>query len=135
MNIGTVAVRSGVPPKTIRYYESVGLIPSADRAPNGYRVYDEVDVQTLRFIQRARDLGFSVEDVASLLALWRDRNRASAEVKGLALRRIEHVERKILKLETIKRALLDLAERCHGDDRPDCPILEQLAGANPREPV
>lgn len=128
MNIGTVSARSDVSPKTIRYYESVGLIPTAERAANGYRVYDEIDVQTLRFIQRARSLGFSVEQVANLLALWRDKNRTSAEVKALALKRIEYVERKIRELETILRAVVDLAERCHGDDRPDCPILDELAG-------
>ena len=130
MNIGTAAAKSGVPPKTIRYYESIGLIPSADRAANQYRVYNDVDVQTLRFIQRARGLGFSVEDVASLLALWQDRNRASAEVKALALKRIEHVERKMRALESMRRALLELAEKCQGDDRPECPILDELAGAN-----
>ncbi len=128
MNIGTVAAESGVPPKTIRYYESVGLVPSAKRAPNGYRVYDEIDVQTLLFIQRARSLGFTVNEVANLLTLWRDRNRTSAEVKALALRRIDQVDRKIRELDTLKRALLDLAERCYGDERPDCPILEELAG-------
>ena len=130
MNIGTIAERSGVAPKTIWYYESIGLIRSAERAPNGYRVYDELDVHTLRFIQRARSLGFTVDQVANLLALWRDRNRASAEVKALALKRIDQIEKKILELDSLKRALHDLAERCHGDDRPDCPILEELAGTH-----
>lgn len=128
MHIGNVAERSGVPAKTIRYYESVGLIPSAARAANGYRVYDELDLRALQFIQRARSLGFSVSEVASLLALWRDRSRASAEVKRLAQNRIAHVERKIEELQMLKRALLDLAERCQGDDRPDCPIIDELAG-------
>lgn len=128
MHIGNVAERSGVPAKTIRYYESVGLIPSAARAANGYRVYDELDLRALQFIQRARSLGFSVSEVASLLALWRDRSRASAEVKRLAQKRIAHVERKIEELQMLKCALLDLAERCQGDDRPDCPIIDELAG-------
>jgi MerR family transcriptional regulator, copper efflux regulator len=127
MHIGNVAERSGVPAKTIRYYESIGLIPSATRTGNGYRVYDELDLRTLQFIKRARGLGFPVNEVASLLALWHDRSRASAEVKQLAQKRIAHVERKIEELQTIKRALLDLAERCHGDDRPDCPIIDELA--------
>lgn len=128
MHIGIVAERSGVPAKTIRYYESVGLIPSAARAANGYRVYDELDLRALQFIQRARSLGFSVSEVASLLALWRDRSRASAEAKRLAQERIAHVERKIEELQMLKRALLDLAERCQGDDRPGCPIIDELAG-------
>jgi MerR family transcriptional regulator, copper efflux regulator len=128
MHIGNVAERSGVPAKTIRYYESIGLIPSAARTPNGYRIYDDLDLRTLQFIQRARSLGFPVSEVASLLALWHDRSRASAEVKLLAQKRIAHVERKIEELQAIKRALLDLAERCQGDNRPDCPIIDELAG-------
>ena len=127
MKIGSVAERSGVPPKTIRYYESIGLIRSADRGPNGYRTYDDVDAQTLRFIQRARSLGFSISEVANLLELWRDKDRTSAEIKALALKRIDEVNRKILELETLKIALVDLAERCQGDDRPDCPIIDELA--------
>ena len=127
MNIGTVATKSGVPPKTIRYYESVGLIPSAARTANGYRTYGDIDIQTLRFIQRARSLGFSVGDVASLLALWRDKNRASADIKALVLRQIEAIDRKVEALETMRRALRDLAEKCHGDDRPECPILAEPA--------
>jgi MerR family copper efflux transcriptional regulator len=128
MHIGNVAERSGVPAKTIRYYESIGLIPSATRTGNGYRVYDELELRTLQFIKRARSLGFPVSEVASLLALWQDRGRASAEVKQLAQKRIAHVERKIEELQMIKRALLDLAERCQGDHRPECPIIDDLAG-------
>lgn len=127
MNIGTVATQSGVPPKTIRYYESVGLIPSPARAANGYRTYGDIDVQTLRFIHRARGLGFSVGDVAGLLALWRDKTRASADIKALVLRQIGTLDRKVQALETMRRVLLDLAEKCHGDDRPECPILDELA--------
>jgi len=127
MNIGTVAELSGVRAKTIRYYEEIGLIPSAVRGDNGYRAYGPSDVETLRFVQRARSLGFSVRDVASLLALWRDKDRASGDVKKLALDQIKAVEERIAQLESIRRTLVDLTERCHGDDRPDCPILEDLA--------
>jgi MerR family copper efflux transcriptional regulator len=128
MNIGTVARTSGVPTKTIRYYESIGLIPPANRGDNGYRNYDQMDVETLRFIHRARRLGFSVKDVGNLLALWQDKNRASADVKAFALRHIEEVERRITELESIRQTLLDLTKRCHGDNRPNCPIIEDLAG-------
>lgn len=127
MNIGQAADRSGVPAKTIRYYESIGLIPEAGRTASGYRAYDRKDVETLRFVQRARSLGFSVRDVGNLLALWRDRSRASAEVKRVALDHIGEIERKIAELEAMRRTLLELTQRCHGDDRPDCPILEELA--------
>lgn len=127
MNIGQVAAASGVPAKTIRYYESIGLIPPAGRTAAGYRAYGRNEVETLRFIQRARSLGFPVKDVASLLALWQDRSRASADVKALALKHVEEIERKIAELESMRRLLLDLTCRCQGDDRPDCPILEELA--------
>lgn len=127
MNIGQAADRSGVPAKTIRYYESIGLIPEAGRTASGYRAYDRKDVETLRFVQRARSLGFSVRDVGNLLALWRDRSRASAEVKRVALDHIGEIERKIVELEAMRRTLLELTQRCYGDDRPDCPILEELA--------
>ena len=130
MNIGSVARKTGVSTKTIRYYESIGLIPPAVRSDNGYRHYAQRDVETLRFIQRARHLGFSVKDVTGLLALWHDRNRASADVKALALRQVADVERRIGELETLRRTLLDLTDRCHGDDRPDCPILEDLAAGD-----
>lgn len=128
MNIGQVAGASGVPAKTIRYYESVGLIPPAGRTAAGYRAYGRKDVETLRFIQRARSLGFAVKDVANLLALWRDRTRASGDVKAVALNHIAEIEQKIAELESMRRVLLDLTCKCHGDDRPDCPILEELAG-------
>lgn len=127
MNIGTVARRTGVPARTIRYYESIGLMPPASRSENGYRAYTSRDMEALRFIQRARNLGFSIRDVADLLALWRDTSRASADVKSVAMRHIEEVERRIAELESIRRTLLDLTHRCHGDDRPDCPILDDLA--------
>ena len=127
MNIGTAAETTGVPAKTIRYYESIGLIPPAPRAENGYRHYTEFDVETLRFVQHSRRLGFSVKDVGNLLELWGDKDRSSADVKALALQQISEVEQRIKELETIRRTLIDLTERCHGNDRPECPILEDLA--------
>lgn len=130
MNIGAAARQSGVPAKTIRYYESVGLITHAERTAAGYRVYDHRDVETLRFVQRARSLGFSVDDVGSLLALWHDRQRSSAEVKALARRRVDDIDRKIAELTEMRATLTDLMQRCHGDQRPDCPILSGLAGVS-----
>jgi len=129
MNIGEVAGKSGVPAKTIRYYEDVGLIPPARRTESGYRDYDDRDLATLRFVQRARSLGFSVKDVGALLALWHDNARASAEVKALAADHVSEIDRKLAELKSMRRTLVDLMERCHGDDRPDCPILDDLARA------
>ncbi len=128
MNIGQVANHSGVNAKTIRYYESIGLIPEASRTGSGYRSYGGKDVDLLRFIHHSRNLGFSVKDVGRLLDLWRDQNRASADVKALALSHIAEVDRKIDELQKIRDTLTHLSQRCHGDDRPDCPILEELAG-------
>jgi len=127
MNIGTVAEKSGVPPETIRYYESIGLIASADRLPNGYRRYDEIDMHTLHFIKRARSLGFSVDEVRALLDLWRDRGRSSASVKDLAAEHLKALDLKIAELMSMRRTLGNLIERCRGDHRPDCPILDDLA--------
>lgn len=131
MNIGQAAERSGVSAKTIRYYEEIRLIPEATRTESGYRTYSEKDVATLRFIQHARGLGFSVKDVSRLLDLWRNKGRASADVKALALAHVEAVNRKIEELKRMRDTLLHLTHRCHGDSRPDCPILEELA----KEPV
>lgn len=128
MTIGEAAARSGVPAKTIRYYESIGLIAPAARSGGGYRVYDAREVETLRFVQRARSLGFSIEQVSALLALWRDRGRASADVKAMAGSQVEAIDRKIAELQGMRDTLVHLMERCHGDRRPDCPILEDLAG-------
>lgn len=128
MNIGTVARETGIPSKTIRYYESIGLIPPARRGDNGYRRYERTDVETLRFIQRARNLGFPLQDVAQLLGLWRDRERSSADVKSLALKHIADIEHRINELEGMRATLQDLTKRCQGDHRPDCPILRELAG-------
>jgi Cu(I)-responsive transcriptional regulator len=123
MNIGTAAARSGVPAKTIRYYEEIGLMPKPDRTAAGYRAYREADVEILR----ARSLGFAVKDVSGLLTLWRDRERASADVRRIAQGHMAEVERKIAELEAIRHTLQSLIERCHGDDRPDCPILDELS--------
>ena len=128
MNIGAAARASGVPAKTIRYYEEIGLIEAAARSGGNYRVYAERDVETLRFIQRARSLGFSVGEVAELLALWRDRSRSSRQVKALASRHLQDIDGKITALKSMRDTLNELIERCHGDARPDCPILADLAG-------
>lgn len=128
MNISEAAAQSGLPAKTIRYYEEIGLAAPAIRRANGYRDYAERDVHTLKFLSRARDLGFSVAACRALAALYTDRNRKSADVKALAQTRIADIDRKIAELQAMRAALQHLAERCHGDDRPDCPILEDLAG-------
>ncbi|OHV79897.1 Cu(I)-responsive transcriptional regulator [Ensifer sp. LCM 4579] len=128
MNIGDVARASGVSAKMIRYYETIGLIPPASRSQSGYRSYGDNDVHTLRFIRRARDLGFTVEQMADLLALWHDRSRASAEVKKIALDQVKLLERKADELKAMSRTLKHLAAHCHGDARPDCPILDDLSG-------
>lgn len=132
MNIGAAAKRSGVPAKTIRYYESVKLIQAAGRRENGYRDYGDQDVETLRFIHRARSLGFSVKEVADLLALWQDRNRASADVRRMAERHVAEVDARIEELRSLRATLTRLIDQCHGDDRPDCPILETLSTGQDR---
>lgn len=127
MNIGQASKASGVSQRMIRHYEAIGLIPKAPRRESGYRDYDDRDVHTLRFIARSRDLGFPIEEIGKLLALWQDRGRASAEVKALALARVEELRRKERELAEMRRTLEHLAKTCHGDDRPDCPIIESLA--------
>jgi Cu(I)-responsive transcriptional regulator len=127
MNIGQAASASGVPAKTIRYYESIGLLKPAPRSEGGYRVYGETDLRVLKFIQRARSLGFSVKDVGNLLLLWSDRERSSSDVKAVALRHVEEIDRKLVELQSMRDTLIDLTHCCHGDDRPDCPIIEDLA--------
>lgn len=129
MNIGEAAKRSGLSTKTIRFYEDIGLVPAAGRDPNGYRRYGEREVHRLRFVHRARSLGFTVDECRELLALYGDRARASADVKALAVARIRDIERKIAELEAMKATLQHLAERCHGDARPECPILDDLAAS------
>jgi MerR family copper efflux transcriptional regulator len=131
MTISEVATRTDVPAKTIRYYEDIGLIEPPERLENRYRTYDETDVQTLRFIHRARSLGFPLKDIAALLALYRDRERASREVKRLALKHVAELDRKIAEMTAIRNTIAGLAERCHGDDRPECPILAELEATAP----
>jgi Cu(I)-responsive transcriptional regulator len=126
MTIGEAAARSGVPPKTIRYYEEAGIIKPAARGENRYRAYGEPDVHTLRFIHRARSLGFPLKDVAALLALYREKGRASRDVKKLALRHVAKLDRKVAELTAIRNTIAALAERCRGDHRPECPILDDL---------
>jgi MerR family transcriptional regulator, copper efflux regulator len=126
MNIGQAADASGVSAKMIRYYESIGLIPKTVRTEAGYRVYSENDVHTLGFIRRARDLGFSVEQIGELVTLWRDRDRASTDVKRIALEHVDILERKARELQEMAATLRHLAKHCHGDERPECPIIEGL---------
>jgi MerR family copper efflux transcriptional regulator len=127
MNIGEAAAASGVSTKMIRYYEEIGLIRAPARTDSGYRVYSENEVHTLRFIRRARDLGFTVEQIGGLLALWRDRARSSGDMKRIALGHVEALENKMRELQEMVATLRHLAENCHGDDRPDCPIIHELA--------
>jgi len=129
MNIGEVARRSGLPAKTIRFYEDIGLVQPNARQANGYRNFDERDLHELRFVARSRSLGFSVEECRSLLDLYRDRSRTSAEVKAIARARMAEIDAKIEALQDMKATLAHLIARCHGDDRPDCPILDDLAGS------
>ena len=128
MNIGEASAASGVSAKMIRYYEQIGLISAAARTGAGYRVYSGNDIQTLRFVRRARDLGFTVGQMTELLTLWRDRGRASGDVKRIAKGHIEALEHKMKELQQMTDALRHLASHCHGDGRPDCPIIEELAG-------
>jgi MerR family copper efflux transcriptional regulator len=126
LSIGALAERAGVAPKTIRYYEDIGLIRKADRLPNGYRAYSPRDERELHFIKRSRALGFSVDEVRALLDLWRDKKRASRAVKALAASHLKALDRKIAELRAVRRSLAHLLAHCHGDSRPDCPILEDL---------
>ena len=131
MNIGEAARASGVSPKTIRYYEAAGLIATAERTGGGYRVYTQADVHVLLFIKRARDLGFSIERIRRLLDLWRNKSRASRDVKRLALDHIADIAAKIIAMSTMRDAVRELADKCEGDDRPECPILRDLEGGEP----
>ena len=130
MNIGQAAKASGVSAKMIRYYESIGLIRPAGRSDAGYRHFGDADIHTLRFVGRARDLGFTVEQIGELLGLWQDHSRKSGDVKQLALGHVERLRGKIAELESMVATLTHLAGSCHGDARPDCPILEDLASAD-----
>lgn len=128
MNIGQAAEASGLPPKTIRYYEEIGLVRS-DRRGNNYRDYSQNALHNLRFLARARALGFSIEECRQLLSLYADKGRASADVRELAKSHIAEIETKIAELQAMKGTLAKLIHACHGDERPECPILEDLAGA------
>lgn len=127
MNIGTASDQSNLPAKTIRYYEEIGLV-TPHRAENGYRDYSDKDVHRLRFLQRSRSLGFTIDECRQLLSLYDDKHRASADVKAMALEKVSEVERKIAELQSLRDTLATLAKHCHGDGRPDCPIIDDLAG-------
>jgi MerR family copper efflux transcriptional regulator len=126
-NIGEAAARSGVSAKMVRHYESLGLLPKVGRTDSGYRQYSDKEVHTLRFIRRGRDLGFSMAEISELLKLYQDRRRASANVKKIALAHVEDLNRRMEEMAAMKRTLERLADGCHGDHRPDCPILDELA--------
>ncbi|MEP0520180.1 MAG: Cu(I)-responsive transcriptional regulator [Hyphomicrobiales bacterium] len=127
MNIGQVSEISGLPAKTIRYYEDIELVTPA-RAENGYRHYAEKDVHRLKFLQRSRSLGFTIEECRLLLSLYEDKQRASADVKAIALEKIKEIDRKISELKSLKKTLSALAKNCHGDNKPECPIINDFAG-------
>lgn len=128
MTIGELAKTSGVNAKLIRHYESIGLIPKAARTESGYRLYKEADAQFLRFIKRARGLGFSIKEIKKLIGLWRNKTRASKEVKALASKHIEELENKIKEMQEMVDNLRSLSKSCHGDSRPECPIISTLEG-------
>ncbi len=130
--IGTAAARAGVSQRMVRHYEALGLLRDVARTDSGYRQYTEADVHTLRFIRRARDLGFSMEEIAALLGLWQDQRRASREVKRIAQAHIDDLGRRIAAMQAMQRSLQQLVGCCQGDGRPDCPILDDLAGAAER---
>jgi MerR family copper efflux transcriptional regulator len=127
VNIGHASNASGVSQRMIRHYEKIGLIPAPTRRDSGYRDYSDADVARLRFVAHARDIGFPIDEIRSLLGLWHDQSRSSADVKALATTRAVELGRKAMALEEMRATLLDLAERCHGDERPECPIIERLA--------
>lgn len=128
VNIGEAARLSGVSPKMVRHYEGLGLLPRVARTDSGYRQYSENEVHTLRFIRRARDLGFSMEEIGELVGLWQNRRRASANVRRVAQKHAEELGQRIAAMQEMQRTLQHLIHCCHGDDRPECPILEDLAG-------
>jgi len=135
MNIGKAAKASGISAKMIRYYESIGLIESAVRTEAGYRVYSDSDIHRLRFIRRGRDLGFSVEQIIELLALWGDRSRASADVKQIAMTHVAELEHRMRELKQMTDTLRHLADHCRGDERPHCPIIDNLSSGQASEPL
>lgn len=132
ITIGEAATRSGISAKMIRHYEAIGLLPAGTRSESGYRLYSDKDVHELRFIKRARSLGFSLEQIETLLSLWRDKGRASADVKAMAQSHVAELDARIRELTDMRDSLATLARCCRGDDRPDCPILKGLeSGAQP----
>lgn len=128
MNIGEASRRVNLPAKTIRYYEEIGLVIPKTRTPSGYRTYSEAELHKLRLVQWTRSLGFAIAECRELLDLYEDRNRASADVRAIALRRIARIDRKSAQLQGLRRALRELADKCQGDERPDYPILDDPAG-------
>jgi MerR family transcriptional regulator, copper efflux regulator len=132
MNIGNASRASGVSVKMVRHYESIGILPKAARTEGNYRLYGSNEVHTLRFIKRARDLGFSMEDIRELLGLWQSKSRRSASVKKIVGAHVEDLKRKIAELESMVKSLEHLAHNCHGDHRPECPILDDLAKGEPQ---
>jgi len=132
MNIGEAAKISGVNAKLIRHYESIGIIPKAGRSDSGYRTYSETDVHMLSFVKRARNMGFSMKEIKKLVNLWRNKARASSEVKSLAMNHVKEMEQKIAELQDMVSSLRHLAKNCHGDHRPDCPILTDLESPSKR---
>lgn len=130
-NIGEASAISGVSAKMIRHYEQIGLVPAANRTFANYRIYNEADVHTLKFIKRARQLGFSIQQIGVLLSLWQDKGRSSSEVKRMALEHVAELENRIREMQLMSDAIRSLANHCHGDHRPDCPILENLALGEP----
>lgn len=132
LRVSEAALAAGLPVKTVHYYESIGLI-APSREANGYRSYSPNTIQKLRFVQRARSLGFSIEECRTLLSLYEDRNRASKDVKDVAMAKLADLDRKILELHSLRDALAHLVHNCHGDSRPECPILQDLAGIGPSE--
>ena len=135
MNIGEAAKASGVNAKLIRHYESIGIIPRASQSDSGYRMYSDNDVHILAFVRRARSLGFSMADIKKLVGLWRNRTRKSSDVKNLTQAHIKNLEDKICDLQSMRATLVDLAKNCHGDERPTCPILEDLSDQNKAAPT
>jgi Cu(I)-responsive transcriptional regulator len=133
ITISKAAAQSGVSPKTIRYYEDIGLLYPSQRASNSYRCYDQKAIHSLQFIKRARSLGFSIEECRDLLSLYKNQSRASADVKHLAQQRIANMDTKIAELTAMRATLIQLRDRCHGDEQPDCPILEDLSQPHPIE--
>ena len=129
VNIGEAARQSGVSAKMLRHYESLGLLGAVSRSEGGYRLYSPADVHTLRFIKRCRDLGFSMVEIAELVGLWQNRKRASSSVKRIAQKHVDELNDRIEAMQSMQRALSTLLDCCHGDDRPDCPILDDLAGS------